>query len=112
MTREERENVLHCLKSIIDEEVCEECNLYGSTGTDHCQYDMVKLAIEALSKPTKTEPTRPRVIDDTLSRKIYDHAETKDIYSLDGTVSTMLVIGVDTVMDIIADYLKGGDSDA
>ena len=57
MTREERENVLHCLKAINDEEVCEECNLYGTTGTDHCQYDMVKLAIEALSEPTKTEPT-------------------------------------------------------
>ena len=57
MTKEEKENVLHCLKSINDEEVCEECNLYGTTGTDHCQYDMVKLAIEALSEPTKTEPT-------------------------------------------------------
>ena len=66
---------------------------------------------DVLSLPTAT-PTRPKAIDDTLSRKIYDHAETKDIYSLDGTVSTMLVIGVDTVMDIIADYLKGGDSDA
>ena len=66
---------------------------------------------EILELPTAT-PTRPRAIDDTLSRKIYDNAETKDIYSLDGTVSTMLVIGVDTVMDIIADYLKGGDSDA
>ena len=52
MTREERENVLHCLRTINDEEVCEECNLYETTGTDHCQYDMVKLAIEVLSEPT------------------------------------------------------------
>lgn len=52
MTREERENVLHCLKVINDEEVCEECNLYGTTETDHCQYDCVRLAIEALSEPT------------------------------------------------------------
>jgi len=48
MTREEKENVLHCLRALIDEAVCEECNLYGTTGTDHCEADCVRLAIEAL----------------------------------------------------------------
>lgn len=52
MTREDRKNVLHCLKVMIDEEVCEECNLYGTTGTDHCEKDCVRMAIEAL----QTEP--------------------------------------------------------
>ncbi len=50
MTREERENALHCLKVMIDEEVCEECNLYGTTGTDHCEADCVRVAIEALKE--------------------------------------------------------------
>lgn len=50
MTREERENAVHCLKVMIDEEVCEECKLYGTTGTDHCEKDCVRLAIEALEQ--------------------------------------------------------------
>lgn len=48
MTREERENALHCLKVMVGEEVCEECKLYGTTGTDHCEADCVRVAIEAL----------------------------------------------------------------
>lgn len=48
MTQKDKENVLHCLKVMIDEEVCEECNLYGTTGTDHCEKDCVRMAIEAL----------------------------------------------------------------
>ena len=39
---------------MIDEEVCEECKLYGTTGTDHCEKDCVRLAIEALEQ----EPSR------------------------------------------------------
>lgn len=50
MTREERENALHCLKVMVGEEVCEECKLYGTTGTDHCEADCVRVAIEALKK--------------------------------------------------------------
>ena len=41
---------IHCLKAIICEEVCEECELYGQTGTDHCETDAVRIAIEALEK--------------------------------------------------------------
>lgn len=54
MTREERENALHCLKVMVGEEVCEECKLYGTTGTDHCEADCVRAAIEAL----KQEPRK------------------------------------------------------
>lgn len=50
MTKEERENALHCLRAMVEEEVCEECELYGTTGTDHCEADCVRVAIEALKK--------------------------------------------------------------
>ena len=54
MTKEEKEAVLHCLRSMIDEELCEECPLYGTTGTDHCEKDCVRLAIEELEQEPKT----------------------------------------------------------
>ena len=41
---------IHCLNAIICEEVCEECELYGHTGTDHCEADAVRIAIAALEK--------------------------------------------------------------
>ena len=55
MTREEKKNALHCLKVMIGEEVCEECDLYGTTGTDHCEADCVRVAIEALEQESKLE---------------------------------------------------------
>ena len=53
MNSADKQAVLHCLKSMIDEEVCEECPLYGTTGTDHCEKDCVRLAINALSGSEK-----------------------------------------------------------
>lgn len=50
MTKEEKEAVLHCLRAMIGEELCEECPLYGTTGTDHCEKDCVRLAIEELEQ--------------------------------------------------------------
>ena len=50
MNSAEKGAVLHCLKSMIDEEVCEECPLYGMTGTDHCEKDCIRLVINALEK--------------------------------------------------------------
>lgn len=41
---------------MIDEEVCEECNLYGTTGTDHCEADCVRVAIKALEQEPKWIP--------------------------------------------------------
>ena len=64
MNSAEKEAVLHCLKSMIDEEVCEECPLYGTTGTDHCEKDCVRLAINALSRsgnPNKWIPVSERL---------------------------------------------------
>ncbi len=63
MTREERENALHCLKVMIDEEVCEECDLYGTTGTDHCEKDCVRVAIKALEQqPCEDAISRERTM--------------------------------------------------
>lgn len=47
---------IHCLKAIICEEVCEECELYGQTGTDHCETDAVRIAIAALEKQIPMKP--------------------------------------------------------
>ena len=60
MNSAEKQTVLHCLKSMIDEAVCEECPLYGMTGTDHCEKDCVRLAINALEQ----DPC-----DDAISRR-------------------------------------------
>lgn len=53
MNSADKQAVLHCLKTMIDEEVCEECPLYGTTGTDHCEKDCVRLAINELEKEPK-----------------------------------------------------------
>lgn len=44
------ENAIYCLKadSELHSEICEECKLYGQTGTDHCYDDAVELAIKSL----------------------------------------------------------------
>ncbi len=44
------QNAIHCMKAIICEEVCEECDYYGKTGTDHCEADAVRMAIKALEE--------------------------------------------------------------
>lgn len=64
MTGEERENALHCLKVMIDEEVCEECKLYGTTGTDHCEADCVRVAIKALEQEPRWIPCSERLPED------------------------------------------------
>lgn len=73
MTKEEKEAVLHCLRAMIDEELCEECPLYGTTGTDHCEKDCVRLAIEELEQ----EPC-----EDAISREaVIEHiCESRDCY--------------------------------
>jgi len=47
------ENIKHCLKVMVDCEVCEECNLYGTTGTDHCEHDCVCGALDIINKYQK-----------------------------------------------------------
>lgn len=47
------EDIKHCLKTMVDCEVCEECNLYGTTGTDHCEHDCVCGALDIINKYQK-----------------------------------------------------------
>ena len=64
MNSVEKEAVLHCLKSMIDVEACEECPLYGTTGTDHCEKDCVRLAINALEQePCEDAVSRQAVLE-------------------------------------------------
>lgn len=64
MNSADKQAVLHCLKSMIDVEVCEECPLYGTTGTDHCEKDCVRLAINALEQePCEDCISRQAVLD-------------------------------------------------
>lgn len=43
---------LHCLKACSDNhgEVCEECDIYGHTGCDHCFEDTIEYAISSIEK--------------------------------------------------------------
>lgn len=47
------DDIKHCLKVMVDCEVCEECNLYGTTGTDHCEHDCVYGALDIIDKYQK-----------------------------------------------------------
>ena len=47
------DDIKHCLSAMIDCEVCEECNLYGTTGTDHCEHDCVDGALNIIDKYQK-----------------------------------------------------------
>lgn len=49
------DDVKHCLLSMIDCELCEECNLYGTTGTDHCEHDCVDGALHIINKYQKIQ---------------------------------------------------------
>lgn len=49
------DDIKHCLKVMVDCEVCEECNLYGMTGTDHCENDCVYGALDIIDKYQKIE---------------------------------------------------------
>ena len=58
------QNAIHCMKAIICEEVCEECDYYGKTGTDHCEADAVRMAIKALEEQPRWIPCSERMPED------------------------------------------------
>lgn len=97
MTREERENALHCLKVMIDEEVCEECNLYGTTGTDHCEHDCVRVAIKALEQ----EPTTKNDLGVDADKLIADCEKMSFDFELFGRPTKALLL--DAVKNIVKD---------
>lgn len=62
------EDIKHCLKVMADCEVCEECNLYGTTGTDHCEHDCVCGALDIINKYQKIE----QIVKSKTTRVSYD----------------------------------------
>lgn len=89
MTKEEKEAVLHCLRWMIDEELCEECPLYGMTGSDHCEKDCVRLAIEELEQKPKTD------VLDKIRAEIdeeYDRVHPYDISCAEGLEMALNII--------------------
>lgn len=73
-----REIILHCLKSAIDEENCENCKIYGQTGEDHCFKDAVRAAIEILEQEPSYNSIKTELepCDDAISRQtVLDAAE-------------------------------------
>lgn len=62
------EDIKHCLKVMVDCEVCEECNLYGTTGTDHCEHDCVYGALDIIDKYQKIE----QIVNSKTTRLSYD----------------------------------------
>jgi hypothetical protein len=58
------EDIKHCLNVMVDCEVCEECNLYGTTGTDHCEHDCVYGALDIIDKYQKIQKTYERFQQD------------------------------------------------
>lgn len=82
MNSADKQAVLHCLKSMIDEEVCEECPLYGTTGTDHCEKDCVRLAIKALER----QPVLDKIRSEIMSKDGLEEAlEIIDKYKAEGS---------------------------
>ena len=72
MNSAEKQTVLHCLKSMIDETACEECPLYGMTGTVHCEKDCVRLAINTLEQEPCTDAiSRQAVLE--IQEKYAEH---------------------------------------
>ena len=55
------QHAIHCMKAMICEEVCEECDYYGKTGTDHCEADAVRMAIKALEEQPQWIPCSERL---------------------------------------------------
>jgi len=66
------EDIKHCLKVMVDCEVCEECNLYGTTGTDHCEHDCVCGALDIINKYQKIKEI---LNDDTYYEEYGNKAE-------------------------------------
>ena len=62
------EDIKHCLKVMVDCEVCEECKLYGTTGTDHCEHDCVCGALDIINKYQKIE----EIVNSKTTRLSYE----------------------------------------
>lgn len=85
VTMTENEAV-YCLKADSEShsEVCEECDLYGAVGCDHCQNDAIKIAIKALEEVQRwhTSVINPNIKNEfaNTSTQICHNCDHKDEY--------------------------------
>lgn len=58
------EIALYCMKAYSEyhNEVCEECAIYGETGTDHCFEDALYMAIKALEQGDVLRELRQEIV--------------------------------------------------
>ena len=77
---------VYCLKADSEShsEVCEECDLYGVVGCDHCQNDAIKIAIKALEEIQRwhTSVINPNIKNEfaNTSTQICHNCDHKDEY--------------------------------
>ena len=71
------EDIKHCLNVMVDVEVCEECNLYGTTGTDHCEHDCVYGALHIIDKYQQIEKLYKVYLKDLMTNIYADRKFVK-----------------------------------
>lgn len=76
---------LHCLKAYSEHhnEMCEECEIYGHTGEDHCFEDMLEFAIHAVE-------TLQDVYDTIDGYDIKFHRDRDDLSDLEKDILEVL----------------------
>ena len=79
------DDIKHCLKVMVDCEVCEECNLYGTTGTDHCEHDCVCGALDIINKYQKIQEIIKETDDLSTIRCSISFSRIKEVVE-DGNV--------------------------
>ena len=91
------QNAIHCMKAMICEAVCEECDYYGKTGTDHCEADAVRMAIKALEAQPHWIP---------CSERLPEYPENDDYYLV--TIQCEHYDGWDDYVTGFAEWTKNG----
>lgn len=66
---------LHCMKFNCELAACEECDVYGMMGTDHCFEDACREAIKALEKQI---PKKPIIITNLMTKHVSAHCSICD----------------------------------
>ena len=84
-----REIALHCMKSAseLERELCEECPIYGQTGSDHCFEDALQYVIGMLEQEPILDKIRAEI---EQTRKMY--LDMNDIDWLNGCDYVLSVI--------------------
>lgn len=72
-----KEIALYCMKSAseLKKELCEECTIYGQTGSDHCYEDALQYVIAMLEQQPCEDCVSRQAVDDA----IYDYSRSCDV---------------------------------